>query len=185
MGCYTVNCVRYVSGTNPTGVLSANPVGHPKDPSRVDSSMAAVFSLPSDATADIKCNFSIPGWGPFGILPDLSQIRCTVTCEGGTVQLDNYVMPTVWHTLTVSPNDGKKRIEKVYKFAEGKGKGEDWWTTYRYQLEAFVDAVKGRTPQTWISADDSVSTIKWVDEVYKKSGLGRRPTSSQADPGNF
>ena len=39
---------------------------------------------------------------------------------------------------------------------------------YRYQLEAFVDKVKGRTPQYWLPADDAVSNMTWIEKVYEK-----------------
>ena len=39
---------------------------------------------------------------------------------------------------------------------------------YRYQLEAFVDKVKGRTPQTWVTAEDSIANIEAIEKVYEK-----------------
>lgn len=38
---------------------------------------------------------------------------------------------------------------------------------YRYQLEAFVDKVKGRTPQIWISEADSLANMKAIESVYE------------------
>ena len=67
---------------------------------------------------------------------------------------------------------------------------------YRYQLEAFVDKLQGRTPQAWMTAEDSIANMKTIDAVYDavsfgisagvallliyhsfKSGLGVRPQS--------
>lgn len=39
---------------------------------------------------------------------------------------------------------------------------------YRYQLEAFVDKVKGRTPQTWVTAEDSIANMEAIEKVYEK-----------------
>ena len=39
---------------------------------------------------------------------------------------------------------------------------------YRYQLEAFVDKVRGRTPHAWMSEEDSVNQMKAVEMVYEK-----------------
>ena len=39
---------------------------------------------------------------------------------------------------------------------------------YRYQLEFFVDKVKGRQPRLWIDGDDSVSNMRWIDRIYEK-----------------
>ena len=72
----------------------------------------------------------------------------------------------MWHSIRVTPKQGKARTEKFYKFANGKG--EDWWSTYRYQLEAFVDRVRGRDPQTWISGEDSIEQMAAVEKIYEK-----------------
>jgi len=88
-------------------------------------------------------------------------------------------MPFVYHSITVQKHGQSARTEKAYTFKEGRmeGKGEDWWSTYRYQLEAFVDKVKGRTPQTWLEKDDAVSNMEWIERIYEKTGLGSRPKS--------
>lgn len=39
---------------------------------------------------------------------------------------------------------------------------------YRYQLEAFVDKLKGRTPHYWMTAEDSVANMTWIERVYEK-----------------
>ncbi len=39
---------------------------------------------------------------------------------------------------------------------------------YRFQLEAFVDKLKGRKPQTWVSAEDSISNMESIEKVYEK-----------------
>lgn len=76
----------------------------------------------------------------------------------------------------------------MYTFAdgnlktEGKGLGEEWWTTYRYQLEAFVDRVKGRKPQTWVDREDSVANMEWIERIYEEGGLGVRPKSAYVAP---
>ncbi|KAG6377117.1 hypothetical protein JVT61DRAFT_1168 [Boletus reticuloceps] len=62
-------------------------------------------------------------------------------------------MPVIYHTIKVSPAGRKTRTEKAYKFPPSSGlKGEEWWTTYRYQLEAFVDQIRGRAPNSWMSS---------------------------------
>ena len=44
----------------------------------------------------------------------------------------------------------------------------------RYQLEAFVDMVRGREPAHWITLDSSIAQMDTIDMVYEKAGLGRR-----------
>ncbi|KAK0443204.1 hypothetical protein EV421DRAFT_1683507, partial [Armillaria borealis] len=66
----------------------------------------------------------------------------------GTLEAYNYVIPTYYHPITVTKRDGVKRVEKAYKYMAEGTKREGWWMTYRYQLEVFVNRLKGRTPQT-------------------------------------
>lgn len=56
-------------------------------------------------------------------------------------------------------------MPKVY--AEG-------YTTYRYQLEAFVSAVRGADTNSipgWVSGEDSFKNMTAIDAVYKSAGL--------------
>jgi hypothetical protein len=41
-------------------------------------------------------------------------------------------------------------------------------TSYRHQLEAFVDKVRGREPQHWVSGEDSVANLHWIEQIYHK-----------------
>ena len=65
--------------------------------------------------------------------------------------------------------------QKQYAFGpKWQTRGETWWTTYRYQLEAFVMKVKGQEPPHWIDLSESVEVMAIVDQVYDKAGLPRR-----------
>ena len=41
---------------------------------------------------------------------------------------------------------------------------------YRYQLEAFIDKVRGRDPEHWYDAQDSITNLEWIEAVYKEVG---------------
>ncbi|EDU47087.1 oxidoreductase domain containing protein [Pyrenophora tritici-repentis] len=76
----------------------------------------------------------------------------------------------------------EEKLHKAYTHREAGGdqaerQGEDWWMSYRYQLEAFVDRVKGRGVPYWVTGEDSTKQMRMVDMAYEKSGLGLRPTS--------
>lgn len=165
---YTINCLRYFSSFEPVSVLSAShmlyvPPGAPQDfVPNVDRGTTATLEHPNDVTTTLFCDMAMPGRIP----PKLPKISAKVSCEGGTVELFNYLAPTFYHYITVEKRGEKARTEKAYTFAEGKmeGKGEDWWTTYRYQLEAFIDKVKGRTPQTWLDK----ANMEWIERIYAK-----------------
>jgi hypothetical protein len=42
---------------------------------------------------------------------------------------------------------------------------------YRYQLEAFVDKLRGRDPEHWFDAQDSITNMEWIETIYKEVGL--------------
>ncbi|KII96205.1 hypothetical protein PLICRDRAFT_241926 [Plicaturopsis crispa FD-325 SS-3] len=181
MGCYTLNAVRYLTSSAPTEVLTTVVQPHPPAPA-VDTALDVTLAFPNSATALLTMDYALPWkW-----IPRFPQIYVKVKCEAGEVDLSNFVMPTLYHSLRVVSTDerGKKRerVEKVYTFGDGAGKGEAWWTTYRFQLEAFVDRLRGREPQTWIHPEDSVANMEWIENVYAKSGLGSRPKSTFALP---
>ncbi|EIW80900.1 NAD(P)-binding protein [Coniophora puteana RWD-64-598 SS2] len=184
MGCYTLMCTRYLLGTNPSAVVSATAKRFSGD-NRVDVGTTAELTFPAPAGSDssepikskIHCDFKDPKY--FGIIPRVPDISVRVTGTEGSVELYNFVMPTLYHHLTVRPTGkGKKtRTEKVYKFADGT-RCEEWWSTYRLQLEALVHRLRGRTPQTWVEPQDSIDNILWIEKVYEATGLGSRPPSS-------
>ena len=39
---------------------------------------------------------------------------------------------------------------------------------YRYQLEAFIDKLRGRTPEHWYDAQDSIANMEWIEAIYKE-----------------
>jgi predicted dehydrogenase len=72
---------------------------------------------------------------------------------------------------------------KAYTFKEAGGEfadlpSETFWMSYRYQLEAFVNKIRGRDTQHWVTGQDSIAQMKMIDMAYEKSGLGPRLTSS-------
>ncbi|KAH7885240.1 NAD(P)-binding protein [Phlebopus sp. FC_14] len=178
-GCYPLSCVRYLTQSNPSAVTSATAVRYPKDP-RIDTATSADLLFPPSIPgaepikASIKCDFSVPP--RLGFIPRWPELSVLAKCERGSVELYNFPMPVIYHSITVSLDGGKTRTEKAYAFGSSSGlKGEEW---YRYQLEAFVDKVRGRTPQTWMSSEDSIANMEWIEKIYEETGLGSRPESS-------
>ncbi|KAJ7825732.1 NAD(P)-binding protein [Mycena olivaceomarginata] len=162
MGCYTINAMRYFAGADPTAVLSAE-----------HELTVATFSLPGSITSTILCDLSVPL--ALKLIPTLPIMNAVIQCEKGEIKVMNYIAPTLYHSITVTTTANKKsRVEKAYTFPD---LGEPWWTTYRYQLEAFVNKVKGRTPHAWVTKEDSIKNMEAIESVYAKSGLGSRPKS--------
>ncbi|KAK6984064.1 hypothetical protein R3P38DRAFT_3108960 [Favolaschia claudopus] len=168
MGSYAINAMRYFTGANPTSVLS---VDHELKSPKIDRKTVASFSLPNSVTSTIFCDLEVPP--SLGFIPAMPNLNAVIKCEKGEIKLMNYVAPTQYHSITVKIGN-KTRTEKAYTLPN---LGEPWWTSYRYQLEAFVNKVKGREPHAWVMPEDSVRTMEVIESVYAKGGLGSRPGS--------
>lgn len=123
-----------------------------------------------------------------------------VETEKAIVFFYNATMPHLYHYIAITEKEtGKTHYEKRYAggprwktvktsmvtstttTTEGEESGKGGcagWSTWRYQLEAFVDAVKEKTPAYWVSADDSVWQMESVDAMYQAAGLPVRPSYS-------
>ncbi|KAH9834562.1 uncharacterized protein C8Q71DRAFT_769606 [Rhodofomes roseus] len=176
MGVYPLSAIRFFSSSDLAKVESAKAIGHERDPARIDRAMQTHLVLQSSVEADVFVDYAMPGWGPFHIIPRMVKCNIHLELEGGTIDFFNFVMPTLYHSITVKPTGKKARVEKVYEYKDGLGK--EWWSTYRYQLEAFVDKVRGRTPKTWSTHDDPVKQMQWVESVYAAAEMPARPTST-------
>ena len=212
---------RYLAGSDPTKVISAKADTDPKFP-QIDVGTTATLAFPTPGesttevsagglTASLLAHFRLPP--VLGFLPAWPKLSLSVSGTRGTAELSYF--PSVWahHNLTVvssEQEDGRsqKRTEKHY--------GDFGWTTcvvsycahhsdfdnvprYRYQLEAFVDKVRGRIPEHWCDAEDSIANMEWIEAVYQEvrchvflgltltivfsqTGLGSRPASTAEVP---
>ncbi|CCF53150.1 hypothetical protein NDA11_004162 [Ustilago hordei] len=172
--------------------------------------------------------FTLPllGWR----VPNTSRICPTLKAtfkDGSTVELQNFVAPFLWHKIVATyrgksainanvpqgttksykayvPSDtsGTDQMRRAAKDGHWpKGTGEVWWTTYRWQMEAFVlgvRAVQAGTPAhevspinminedregekrvpVWVQNEESVIIMKTIDAIYEKSGLAKRVSPS-------
>ncbi|KAH9916225.1 hypothetical protein B0H21DRAFT_781978 [Amylocystis lapponica] len=171
LGPYPINVIRYLTSSVPV-VESAKAICRREN---IDRRIEAHLSLPNEGSATIMIDSALDGWGPFKLIPQLPKLTARVECEHGSIEIFNYVVPSLFNRITIT-KDGKSRSERVYKTKEGKGE-TPWWSAYRYQLEAFVDKVHGREPQNWRTAEDSIESMHIIDAIYTKCGLPLRPTS--------
>ncbi|TFK87460.1 NAD-P-binding protein [Polyporus arcularius HHB13444] len=190
MGVYPLAALRFITAADTAAltVTSATAIGHKLDRARIDRGMHATYTLPlsptwnpesatkADATAETTVDFAMPGWGPFGLFPRMIKNEITVFLEGGEIFVYNFVSPGMFHYIKVRPKCGRTRYEQAYKFKDGRGKR--LWDSYRYQLEAFVDAVHGRAPAYWPKPVTVTTQLKTVEEVYTKAGMPPRSASS-------
>jgi predicted dehydrogenase len=109
------------------------------------------------------------------------------------IKMAQFMSPHAGHSIIITttttftdPKSGKivkeekhAETKKAYSWPEGtKSRGEDWWYTYRYQLEEFVNRVKRREGSgAWIGAEESIKQMELTDRTYERAGMLVRPTS--------
>lgn len=140
------------------------------------------------------------GWVPWVTLPSVRVRQREVVVPGEregrehvvvrTLEMWNFLVPFLWHSIRITEEHmvrevGSKKVVKRWSVKEtkksynwtGEGKkGEVWWTTYRCQLEEFVNRVKGREGSgVWMDGDNSIKQMEMLDSAYKKAGVPLRP----------
>ncbi|KAF8999288.1 NAD binding Rossmann fold oxidoreductase [Cyathus striatus] len=182
---YTLSFTRFaLGGRKPEEVIHAK--AQSADDPRVDKSMKATLRFPGKEDESVYSEIYTDMdrdklWGVVPRVWELPTIR--VEMENREVVFYNAMMPHLYHYIQVKEKKtGRVRVEKAYAPRLGESwkgwKGESWWSTYRYQLEAFVDKIKGRTPSHWIPHEESIAQMESIDMVYHKAGLPLRPTST-------
>lgn len=180
---YVLSATRYfLHAPKLESVTQAKAVPSARD-RRVDSAMQAtlVFSSPLSPAAPVTSAIyaDMSRSHAFGVVPRLwEHPAITIECERASVYFYNFTMPHLYHYIAVTDRQtGHTSYQKHYSLGPKWGvrsRGEPWWSTYRYQLEAFVDKLRGREPPHWISARDSIQQMEAADAVYEASGLGKR-----------
>lgn len=148
LGCYPVQWLRFAAGAEGR-VIEARADEHPAG---VDRTMTAQLEFPGGVEARLECSMH-PG----------CTFRAFLRVEGleGTLTVDNPVAPHKGHELFWTSPAGERR-ERV----PGN-------STYRHQLEAFVEAVRNRTP-CLTGGWDAIATATTMDEIYVAAGLPLR-----------
>lgn len=187
----------FCSADQNTGVdvLDSSVVLAEQDP-KVDRAIKATFILRNPGKPGITCtttaDLALPNL--FGIFPRLSALTPTaiIELEKAQIRFDNMVGPWFQHAITITMKDEngkltkKKEVQTCYQGGpEWGSRGKIWWTTYRYQLEAFCDRVKSperlqqndevsTAPGHWLSLEESTKVMSLIDAVYEKVGLPKR-----------
>jgi predicted dehydrogenase len=204
MGTYNMAALRLVFGAEPVECLSCEANTFPeKKYERCDTDFKAKFRFPNGGIGE--CESTLRGntvWLPSSIVvtnrevivPDRSLPRGQEKVLKRELSLHGILFGLLWHRIEIKDTyairaNGKviktwkeKTTRKAYTFEEVGGKfaglpSETYWLSFRHVLEQFVNKVKGRETQTWVTGEDSIAQMKMVDMAYEKSGLGIRPTS--------
>jgi predicted dehydrogenase len=147
-GCYAVHMARVFGGEDPEVVAATAKLRGP----HIDRAMSAELRFPSGHTGRVRCSM----WSS-----DLLRIGARVVGERGELRLLNPVAPQLPRRLTVR-SEGGRRTEKISRRS-----------TYAYQLDAFVAAVRHGEP-VLTSAQDAVATMTVIDAIYAAAGLPLR-----------
>ena len=172
-------------------VLEAKPRPNRLD-NKIDDSMEAHFVIESPGRRPVNCHTFADSAVPllWGFIPQIWKAtpRSVIELEKARIEFDGFVLATYGHSIVVKEKDmngrltGKKHAESCYVDGPQWGtRGKSWWTTYRYQLEGFVDMVRaneaGREKEyhgPWMSLDESTKLMELIDAVYEKAGLPKR-----------
>ena len=147
MGCYPISWARHVTSEEPIDVTATAEVGNPK----VDLMLKADLTFPSGVVAHISSDMlgtEMISW-------------LSVTGSRGTMMVENPLAPHRGHKIEVTV-DGDTTSETL-----------DRRPTYRYQLDAFIDAIENGSPLL-TDANDAVKQMKVIDACYAAAGLPLR-----------
>lgn len=147
-GCYPINLVRAIIGEEPQVQAAEVRLMRPQ----IDADAAAQLAFPGGATAEIECSLRAAPWRWRSWLH--------VRCEHGSLSALNPFLPHVFCRLTVETS-GARRAEKLPNVKR---------TTYSYQLEALVRALRTGT-EVLTDATDAVGTMRVIDDIYRAAGL--------------
>ncbi|KAI4211564.1 MAG: hypothetical protein LQ351_005605 [Letrouitia transgressa] len=205
MGCYSFAALRAVFGAEPeecVEVITNSYTDGIHD--KCDWAFSTRWRFPNGGVGEATSTLRGPtAWKPSHVQVTMRQVPIPhkglpsrlEKLRKRQVTLHGYIQAIAWHRIDVrdefeiKEKNGKvvkkwteRKSHKAYSFKEAGGEfeglpGEDWWMSYRYQLEQFVDRVKGRKTKVWVDHEDSVRNMEMVDMAYKKSGLGPRPSN--------
>ncbi|MCB0084620.1 MAG: Gfo/Idh/MocA family oxidoreductase [Caldilineaceae bacterium] len=160
LGCYPIRLLRFVLGTEPEVVHATATCYTPQ----IDRKMVVELRFPRDITGHVSCAF----WSR-----RLIRITARIVGDQGEVHVLKPLLPHLFHLVRVRTKRGL-RIERC--------PGQ---STYAYQLQAFVQSVRGEAPcisDGW----DGVATMRTIDATYGAAGLERRqPFTDSAGSANL
>ncbi|MCB0961984.1 MAG: Gfo/Idh/MocA family oxidoreductase, partial [Acidimicrobiales bacterium] len=148
VGCYAVHALRLLADAEPTVTWARAQMKGPD----IDRAMEADLRLPSGATGRVRCSM----WSS-----SLLSLGARVEGDRATMKVRNFTLPHLFGKLSV------------------RGPGISWkeraprGVTYRYQLDAFAEAVLRGGPVLTPPAD-SIATMAVIDAIYDAAELPRR-----------
>ena len=212
MGTYNFSSLRLIFNAEPEECLSCDAKAYTDGVhNNCDYDFKAKFRFPNGGVGEAQSKLkgaTLPRFSSVTVtnkeveIPDPTLPASQVKVQSRVLTLYGLIHAFLWHRIDIkdvfeirNKDSGevikrweKQESHKAYTFKEAGGEfadlpGEVYWMSYRHQLEQFVNRVKGRKTQHWVSGEDSIAQTKMLDMAYEKSGLGLRPTSTYREGG--
>jgi predicted dehydrogenase len=144
-GCYTVNMVRWLAGTEPEVVSAEAKLARPK----VDRYMRAELLFPGGCSGRVTASL---------FSARLLAIALRAEGSAGEMRVLNPLAPQFYHSLKII-RPGRTTRERISGDA-----------TYTCQLRAFAEHVRGGKPMS-SDARDAINNMRVIDAIYRAAGL--------------
>lgn len=118
--------------------------------------------------------------------PDMPGMETATT---KTVVFWDVLAQSFWHRIdvieshvlrsTATGQVQKKWTDTQYlkQYSDDSIGGDASWTTYRHQLEQFINKIRGRLGSgVWVDGEDSIRQMEMIDGAYQKAGMRIRPS---------
>ncbi len=158
LGCYSLHAHRVLApwlGGEPTVIAARG--GERAGLPGVDEWVDADLVFPSGATGLARCHMA----------GQVQQLTYRVVGRRGEAMVANFILPHLDDRLLVRTVAGE-RVERL-----------GTRSSYTYQLEAFIAAIRGGIGMP-TDSDDAVITMRMIDQCYRAIGLEPRPRSAPA-----
>lgn len=160
LGCYCLHVIRSVSG-----LLGG-------EPTLVEATATERAGRPQlDETFEVQLRLTdgTPAYAHVDMDATANDMSITVTGSRGSAVFADFIHPQDDNRLLLSV-DGRERVDAL-----------DCRSTYSYQLEAFVEAVRDGRPFP-TTTSDTVATMELIDACYRAAGLPPRGTETKGIP---
>ena len=148
LGCYCIHMLRTLFGEPEVLEASARTSEDP----RIDDALTARLRFPDGLEATASSSLYEPN--PIQ--------RLTITGSRGSIVVDGFVQPQNGNRVTVTIDDTSTSHEVDREP-----------TSYAEQLRVFVAAIREGAP-ILTGPDDSLATMRVIDDMYTAAGLGPR-----------
>ncbi|KAL4866704.1 hypothetical protein BDV12DRAFT_187239 [Aspergillus spectabilis] len=169
---YALSFTRYfLRAGKPEKIHSVTMRPHDKD-KRLDEAMYAYLTFKTGKElAGVEVQSSIytdmsRSWIA-GVIPRFWELpSIEIETSRSVIHFYNAMMPHLYHYISILERSGG--VEVVRQYSGGRAEG---WSTYRWQLEAFVARVRGERVGCWVENEDSVLQIEVIDGLYRAAGM--------------